>query len=49
MQHSKGITVGTNAYRTNMSTLKRINAYEFASLPIEKVSKEDIENFLEDE
>ena len=41
--------IGTNAYRTNMSTLKRIVAYEFANIPIEKVSKEDIESFLEDE
>ena len=41
--------IGTNAYRTNMSTLKRIANYDFASLPIEKVKKEHIEEFLEDE
>ena len=41
--------VGTNAYRTNMSTLKRIANYDFANLPIEKVKKEHIEAFLEDE
>ena len=41
--------VGTNAYRTNMSTLKRIANYNFANLPIEKVKKEHIEAFLEDE
>ena len=41
--------IGTNAYRTNMSTLKRIAEYDFANIPIEKVKKEDIEDFLEDE
>ena len=41
--------VGTNAYRTNMSTLKRLANYDFANLPIEKVKKEHIEDFLEDE
>ena len=41
--------IGTNAYRTNMSTLKRINSYEFSNIPIEKVKKESIESFLEDE
>ena len=41
--------IGTNAYRTNMSTLKRIANYDFANLPIEKVKREHIENFLEDE
>ena len=38
--------IGTNAYRTNMSTLKRIANYDFANLPIEKVKREHIENFL---
>ena len=41
--------IGTNAYRTNMSTLKRIANYDFANLPIEKVKREHIENFLEAE
>lgn len=41
--------IGTNAYRTNMSTLKRIAEYDFANIPIEKVKKEQIEDFLEDE
>ena len=40
--------IGTNAYRTNMSTLKRIAEYDFANIPIEKVKKEQIEDFLED-
>ena len=41
--------IGTNAYRTNMSSLKRIAEYDFANIPIEKVKKEQIEDFLEDE
>ena len=41
--------IGTNAYRTNMSTLKRISNYEFSNIPIEKVKREQIEDFLEDE
>ena len=41
--------IGTNAYRTNMSTLKRISNYEFSNIPIEKVKRESIEDFLEDE
>jgi len=41
--------IGTNAYRTNISTLKRIAEYDFANIPIEKVKKEQIEDFLEDE
>lgn len=41
--------IGTNAYRTNMSTLKRISNYDFANIPIEKVKRESIEDFLEDE
>ena len=41
--------IGTNAYRTNMSTLKRLKSYEFSNIPIEKVKREHIEEFLEDE
>jgi len=41
--------IGTNAYRTNISTLKRIAEYDFANIPIEKVKKGQIEDFLEDE
>ena len=41
--------IGTNAYRTNISTLKRIANYDFANLPIEKVKREYIEDFLEAE
>ncbi len=41
--------IGTNAYRTNMSTLKRISNHDFANIPIEKVKRESIEDFLEDE
>ena len=41
--------IGTNAYRTNMSTLKRIAEYDFSNIPFEKVKKEHIEDFLEDE
>ena len=41
--------IGTNAYRTNMSTLKRISNYDFANISIEKVKRESIEDFLEDE
>lgn len=41
--------IGTNAYRTNMSTLKRISNYDFSNIPIEKVKREQIEDFLEDE
>ena len=48
IKKSKG-KIGTNAYRTNMSTLKRINTYEFSNIPIEKVTRESIEDFLEDE
>lgn len=41
--------IGTNAYRTNLNTLKRIGNYEFAKIAIEKVKREHIEDFLEDE
>ena len=37
--------IGTNAYRTNMSTLKRLKSYEFSNIPIEKVKREHIEEF----
>ena len=32
-----------------MSTLKRLKSYEFSNIPIEKVKREYIEDFLEDE
>ena len=48
IKRSRG-KIGTNAYRTNMSTLKRISNYDFANIPIEKVKRESIEDFLEDE
>ena len=48
IKKSKG-KIGTNAYRTNMSTLKRLKPYKFSNIPIEKVKKEQIEEFLEDE
>ena len=35
-----------NAYNTNMSTLERIKKCKFANIPIKKVTKEQIENFL---
>lgn len=38
-----------NAYNTNMSTLKRIKKYKFANIPIEKVKKQQIEDFLQEE
>ena len=41
--------VGGNAYNTNMCTLNRIKAYDFDNIPVEKVKKEQIEKFLEDE
>lgn len=41
--------VGGNAYNTNMCTLNRIKAYDFANVPVDKVKKEQIEGFLEDE
>lgn len=48
IKRSRG-KICTNAYRTNMSTLKRISNYDFANIPIEKVKRESIEDFLEDE
>ncbi|MBO5004454.1 MAG: site-specific integrase [Clostridia bacterium] len=44
----KGKTKG-NAYRTNMATLNRIKSNNFANIPIDKVKKTQIENFLEKE
>ena len=44
----KGKTKG-NAYRTNMATLNRIKLNNFANIPIDKVKKNQIENFLEKE
>lgn len=41
--------IGGNAYNTNMCTLNRIKANPFAHISIEKVSKEQIELFLEKE
>ena len=38
--------IGTNAYRTNISTLKRIAEYDFANIPIEKVKREHKESIL---
>ena len=38
-----------NAYNTNMSTLTRIKKYKFANIPIEKVTKKQIEYFLQEE
>ncbi len=38
-----------NAYNTNMATLERIKKHKFANIPIKKVTKEQIENFLEKE
>ena len=36
-----------NAYNTNMSTLERIKKHKFANIPIEKVTKKQIEDYLE--
>lgn len=38
-----------NAYNTNISTLARIKKYKFANIPIEKVTKKQIEDFLQEE
>lgn len=38
-----------NGYITNMATIKRIKAHKFANIPIEKVTKEQIETFLHQE
>ena len=47
-KYRKGKT-GGNAYNTNMCTLNRIKAYAFSNVSIDKVTKEQIEIFLEDE
>lgn len=41
--------IGGNAYNTNMCTLNRIKAHNFANIPIDKVTREQIEKFLESE
>lgn len=41
--------IGSNAYHTNMCTLKRIKNFDFGNIPIEKVTKKHIETFLEKE
>lgn len=38
-----------NAYNTNMSTLVRIKKHKFANIPIEKVTRKQIEDFLQEE
>lgn len=38
-----------NTYVTNMATLERIKTNKFAHIPIAKVTKQQIENFLENE
>lgn len=38
-----------NAYNTNMSTLTRIKKYKFANIPIDKVTRKQIEDFLQEE
>lgn len=38
-----------NAYNTNMATLERIKKNKFANIPIEKVTRKQIEEFLENE
>ena len=38
-----------NAYNTNMSTLTRIKKYKFANIPIDRVTRKQIEDFLQEE
>ena len=38
-----------NAYNTNMATINRIKKNKFANIPIERVTKKQIEDFLQDE
>lgn len=38
-----------NAYNTNISTIERFKKYKFANIPIEKVTRSQIEEFLQDE
>lgn len=39
--------IGDSAYQTNMCTLNRIKAHNFANIPIAKVTREQIDKFLE--
>lgn len=38
-----------NAYNTNISTIERFKKYKFANNPIEKVTRNQIEDFLQEE
>ena len=38
-----------NAYNTNMSTLARIKKYKFANIPIDRATRKQIEDFLQEE
>lgn len=38
-----------NTYSTNTATLNRIEKYEFSTIPIDKVTRKQIENFLDKE
>ncbi len=42
-------TTKANAYNTNMATLERIKKNKFANIPIEKVTKKQVQEFLEKE
>lgn len=39
--------IGDSAYQTNMCTLKRFKAHSFSNIPINKVTREQIDSFLE--
>lgn len=39
--------IGDSAYQTNMCTLNRIKVHKFANIPIAKVTREQIDKFLE--
>lgn len=39
---------GKNGYRTNKATLKRLNKSWFVHIPVQKLSDEDIKNFLDE-
>ena len=41
--------IKANAYNTNMSTLARIKKYKFANIPIDRVTRKQIEDFLQEE
>ena len=45
---NKGKICG-NTYQTNIATLNRIKQYKFSTMPIEKVTKKQIDDFLESE